>query len=150
MTFLILLLLALLGATRADQTGDLIVEKAAIGDLEAVSQLLAGGANVNAVSSFSIGADSKETTKGTALHAASLRRHPAVVKALIAADAFGPRALKPLGGDTYAGRTALMRRRLQGPPAIKQEELAHEPGSPARAACPSVDVELRRCYPSQH
>ena len=38
----------------------------------------------------------------------------------------------------------------QGPPAIKQEELAHEPGSPARAACPSVDVELRRCYPSQH
>ena len=67
----------------------------------------------------------------------------------------GPRCavlqeLKPLGGDTYAGRSALKRRRLQGPPAIKQEEVAHEPGSPARAACPSVDVELRRCYPSQH
>ncbi len=54
----------------------------------------------------------------------------------------GPRCavlqeLKPLGGDTQAGRTALKRRRLQGPPAIKQEELAHEPGSPAHAACPS-------------
>ena len=60
----------------------------------------------------------------------------------------GPRCavlqeLEPLGGDTYAGRSALKRRRLQGPPAVKQEELAHEPGSPAHAACPSVGVELR-------
>eukprot|EP01045_Picozoa_sp_COSAG04_P014352 COSAG04_NODE_1070_length_8477_cov_17.005729_6_plen_108_part_00 len=65
----------------------------------------------------------------------------------------GPRCavlqeLKPLGGDTHAGRSALKRRRLQGPPATRQEELAHEPGSPARVACPSVGVELRRCYPS--
>ena len=56
----------------------------------------------------------------------------------------GPRCvvllgLKPLGGDTHAGRSALKRRRLQGPPATKQEELAHEPGSPARVACPSVE-----------
>ena len=44
----------------------------------------------------------------------------------------GPRCavlqeLKPLGGDTCAGRSALKRRRLQGPPAIKQEELATSP-----------------------
>ena len=61
----------------------------------------------------------------------------------------GPRCavlqeLKPLGGDTYAGRSALKRRRLQGPPAIKQEEVAHEPGSPALAWTWSYVAATRR------
>ena len=66
-----------------------IVEKSANGNLEAVQEAIASGRDpVDTVARFSISADAKgESTKGTALHAATLRRHPEVVKALLAAHA---------------------------------------------------------------
>ena len=43
------------------------------------------------------------------------------------------------GAETAGRRYACWAQRAQATPAAKQEELAHEPGSAARVACPSVE-----------